>query len=97
LDGKDCRSLSLQHYFGEEATEPCGVCDLCVVRQHKSGVSESIEKKIQYLLLEKPLPLHDLIEAIEIGKEEDRLKVLRSLMDSDTVKIEDDLYHWNAF
>jgi ATP-dependent DNA helicase RecQ len=41
--------------------------------------------------------LHDLIEAIEIGKEEDRLKVLRSLMDSDTVKIEDDLYHWNAF
>jgi ATP-dependent DNA helicase RecQ len=97
LDGKDCRSLSLQHYFGEEATEPCGVCDLCVVRQHKSGVSESIEKKIQYLLLEKPLPLQDLIEAIEIGKEEDRLKVLRSLMDSDTVKIEDDLYHWNAF
>ncbi|CPA49402.1 Uncharacterised protein [Mycobacterium tuberculosis] len=68
-----------------------------MVRQHKSGVSESIEKKIQYLLLEKPLSLHDLIEAIEIGKEEDRLKVLRNLMDSDTVKIEDDLYHWNAF
>ena len=96
LDTKECRSLSLQHYFGEEAIEPCGVCDLCVVRQHKSGISESIEKKIQYLLLEKPMNLHDLIEAIEIGKDDDRLHVLRQLLDSNTVKLESDHYHWNA-
>ena len=96
LDAKECRSLSLQHYFGEDAIEPCGVCDLCVVRQHKSGISESIEKKIQYLLLEKPMKLHDLIEAIEIGKDDDRLQVLRQLLDSNTVKLESDHYHWNA-
>ena len=96
LDAKECRSLSLQHYFGEDAIEPCGVCDLCVVRQHKSGISESIEKKIQYLLLEKPMKLHDLIEAIEIGKDDDRLQVLRQLLDRNTVKLESDHYHWNA-
>ena len=96
LDAKECRSLALQHYFGEDAIEPCGVCDLCVVRQHKSGISESIEKKIQYLLLEKPMKLHDLIEAIEIGKDDDRLQVLRQLLDSNTVKLESDHYHWNA-
>lgn len=96
LDAKECRSLSLQHYFGEDAIEPCGVCDLCVVRQHKFGISESIEKKIQYLLLEKPMKLHDLIEAIEIGKDDDRLQVLRQLLDSNTVKLESDHYHWNA-
>lgn len=96
LDAKECRSLALQHYFGEDAIEPCGVCDLCVVRQHKSGISESIEKKIQYLLLEKPMKLHDLIEAIEIGKDDDRIQVLRQLLDSNTVKLESDHYHWNA-
>lgn len=96
LDAKECRSLALQHYFGEDAIEPCGVCDLCVVRQHKSGISESIEKKIQYLLLEKPMKLHDLIEAIEIGKDDDRLQVLRHLLDRNTVKLESDHYHWNA-
>ncbi|MGX1640173.1 RecQ family ATP-dependent DNA helicase [Sphingobacterium sp. NPDC055431] len=96
LDSKDCRSLSLQHYFGEEAKEPCGVCDLCVVREHKSGLAESIEKKIQFLLLAKPMLLHDLIEAIEIGKDEDRLKVLRKLLDSDEVKLENEHYSWNA-
>lgn len=96
LDSKDCRSLSLQHYFGEEATEPCGVCDLCVVREHKVGMSESIEKKIQFLLLDKPRLLHDLIEEIEIGKDEDRLRVLRNLLDTERVKLENDLYHWNA-
>lgn len=96
LDSKDCRSLSLQHYFGEEATEPCGVCDLCVVREHKVGMSESIEKKIQFLLLDKPRLLHDLIEEIEIGKDEDRLRVLRNLLDTEKVKLENDLYHWNA-
>ncbi|WP_392469668.1 ATP-dependent DNA helicase RecQ [Sphingobacterium cellulitidis] len=96
LDSKACRSLSLQHYFGEEATEPCGVCDLCVVREHKVGMSESIEKKIQFLLLDKPRLLHDLIEEIEIGKDEDRLRVLRNLLDTERVKLENDLYHWNA-
>lgn len=96
LDTKDCRSLSLQHYFGEEAIEPCGVCDLCVVREHKVGMSESIEKKIQFLLLDKPRLLHDLIEEIEIGKDEDRLRVLRNLLDTERVKLENDLYHWNA-
>ncbi len=96
LDSKACRSLSLQHYFGEEAIEPCGVCDLCVVREHKVGMSESIEKKIQFLLLDKPRLLHDLIEEIEIGKDEDRLRVLRNLLDTEKVKLENDLYHWNA-
>jgi len=96
LDSKSCRSLNLQHYFGEETKEPCGVCDLCVVRQHKSGISKSIEKKIQYLLLDKPMSLHDLIEAIEIGNDEDRLKVFRQLLDSNTIILKNDHYHWDS-
>lgn len=96
LDSKSCRSLNLQHYFGEETKEPCGVCDLCVVRQHKSGISKSIEKKIQYLLLDKPMSLHDLIEAIEIGNDEDRLKVFRQLLDSNTIILKNDHYYWDS-
>ena len=29
LDGAGCRPAGVRRYFGEEAVEPCGVCDLC--------------------------------------------------------------------
>ena len=30
LDGLNCRAIAVRRYFGEEAVEPCGQCDLCV-------------------------------------------------------------------
>jgi ATP-dependent DNA helicase RecQ len=30
LDGLSCRAAAVRRYFGEEAVEPCGQCDLCV-------------------------------------------------------------------
>src|SRR5690606_10502816 len=55
LDTKDCRSQALLAYFGEEDSEPCGECDLCLVRKHKEDQEQKIEQQIRVLLLEKPL------------------------------------------
>ena len=30
LEGLGCRAAAVRRYFGEEAVEPCGVCDLCL-------------------------------------------------------------------
>ena len=30
LDGLGCRAAAVRRYFGEEAAEPCGCCDVCV-------------------------------------------------------------------
>jgi hypothetical protein len=29
VDAKECRAIFLRRYFGEEAGEPCGLCDIC--------------------------------------------------------------------
>ncbi|MGJ1203308.1 RecQ family ATP-dependent DNA helicase [Sphingobacterium lactis] len=96
LDEKVCRSLALQRYFGEEVEEPCGACDLCLVKAHKAGLDETIGKKIQYLLLDSPRTLHALIDAIDMGSEDDRLRVFRQLLDAGTILLKEETYHWNA-
>ncbi len=97
LDTKDCRSLALQHYFGEDSEEPCGVCDLCVTRTFKTEQAEKIRLQIQQRLLEKPMTLHELIDSLEIGKEDMRLQVLRNLLDAKEVVLQENLYSWPVF
>ncbi len=96
LDEKHCRSLAIQRYFGEESEEVCGACDLCLTRDFKANESEKIVLEIQQLLIAKPMYLHELIEALQIGKEELRLQTLRSLLDQQKVLLQDGLYSWNG-
>lgn len=96
LDEKHCRSLAIQRYFGEESEEVCGACDLCLTRDFKTNESEKIALEIQQLLIAKPMYLHELIEALQIGKEELRLQTLRSLLDQQKVLLQDGLYSWNG-
>ena len=40
-EGETCRSRLLLHYFGEEESTPCGLCDVCL-RRHSSGLNQFI-------------------------------------------------------
>lgn len=97
LDTKECRSLALQHYFGEQTNEACGVCDLCVTRAFRDNERSKITQEIQQILLANPRTLHDLIDSLSVGKEETRLEVLRELLDSEQVLLKDNLYSWPVF
>ncbi|GGH31674.1 RecQ family ATP-dependent DNA helicase [Sphingobacterium alkalisoli] len=94
LDTKECRSIALLHYFGEENAEPCGECDLCLVRKHKEGQTGKIRQEIRVLLIEKALLLHELIDNISIGRENDKIKILRELIEEDEVRVEEEMYYW---
>ena len=50
-----CRSLVIQHYFGEQSTTPCGRCDLCLERRkHRTAAPETTNRnRIRTLLLER--------------------------------------------
>ncbi len=97
LDTKECRSLALQHYFGEQTKQTCGVCDLCVTRAYRDNERSKITQEIQQILLANPRTLHDLIDSLSIGKEETRLEVLRELLDSEQVLLKENLYSWPVF
>lgn len=51
----ECRSLVIQHYFGEQSTTPCGRCDLCLKRRkHRTAAPETTNRnQIRTLLLER--------------------------------------------
>jgi ATP-dependent DNA helicase RecQ len=38
--GHSCRSQTIQHYFGEENVEPCGVCDYCLSKKAKAEITQ---------------------------------------------------------
>ncbi|NGM73355.1 ATP-dependent DNA helicase RecQ [Sphingobacterium sp. SGL-16] len=96
LDTKECRSNAILAYFGERNTKPCGECDLCLKRKHVEGIDAKIEQEIRVLLLEKPMSLHELIDALTVGDDAKKLSVLRELIDEGKVSLLTDNYHWKA-
>ena len=44
LDGAGCRPAAVRRYFGEEAVEPCGVCDLCAAPPRLRDMTTAAQK-----------------------------------------------------
>ena len=94
LDTDFCRSIALQSYFGELDKEPCGACDLCLLRQQSQKVEAKLKAEMKRLLEEKAMDLKGLIDALLIGDDKTQLAVLRKLIDSEFVILIDGLYSW---
>ncbi len=77
---RECRSLLLQHYFGDGSTEPCGKCDVCRERRRNSAepLSESLRKQLLGLLSEREQTIHELVSAVQ-GEAPVILKEIRAL------------------
>ena len=63
-EGSDCcRSRQLLHYFGEEADEDCGICDVCTARgqqTHPRDAAEDLRRHILGRLQQGPCNAFDL-------------------------------------
>jgi ATP-dependent DNA helicase RecQ len=46
LDGAACRAAGVRRYFGEEAVEPCGQCDLCLRPPVTTDATEAAQKAL---------------------------------------------------
>ena len=87
-DNTVCRSLTLQHYFGEQAHQPCGKCDVCIGR-HKSKVDNSEFGQIQRALIEHlksgQSSYRHILISVQQGSPPQREKVLRYLLDKQVI------------
>ena len=83
-----CRSLMIQHYFGEQAHQPCGKCDVCVGR-NRTKVSDDDFKQIQAAIIDslkqKATPYRELLLSLSTGSPAQREKVLRYLLDKKVI------------
>ena len=86
-----CRSLALQHYFGENAHEACGRCDVCIGR-YRTQVSDAdfaqLAQELTTTLSQGPLPYRELLLRIQSGSPAQREKVLRYLLDQQVIRVE---------
>lgn len=95
LDTKDCRSIALQTYFGEKEETFCGICDLCLVRQHREDIREKLQEEIKTVLLVGEKDVKHLVDELTLGDDDTKLHVIRLLLDQEQIVLRDGLYYWN--
>lgn len=91
-----CRSQQLLNYFNEAHAPICGVCDVCLEykKASKKAVnSDELVKSILNELTKKPLHLSQLIESLHIGNDNEKLNVIRMLLDAGTIKVNGEYYY----
>ena len=89
-----CRTRILLDYFGENTHEDCGHCDNCI-KKKQAGNEEKIYEEIRGATLEKlksgSIPHKELIAELQntFNDEEKVLKKLRSMVDENEIKLDE--------
>lgn len=84
---RQCRSLFISHYFGEEKSHPCGVCDICLERKQTSEQEEDrmLHEHILELLKAENMTVEALTGKFSSDDEKRVLEVVRELLDEGRV------------
>ena len=95
-----CRSSQLLEYFGEQASNRCGKCDVCLER-NKLGLNEfefdGILKMIKPLLKTGGSGIENMVAAASPFNEDKVLLVVRWLIDSGKIiKDKDGKFSWHS-
>lgn len=83
---EDCKSVQLLRYFGEDDTEPCGMCSVCQKVQKPTSKISDIRNKIIVLLEEGAISSQLIAEQLPF-EEEDIKQALRQLLEHGIIVI----------
>ena len=96
LDAQTCRSQVLLAYFGEKESPRCEICDLCLVKKDTpKELHQSIRNEVLTLLKTGSLSVHDLVDEIQLGNDEIKLKVIRRMLEIEEIVLENQKYSLN--
>lgn len=83
---KVCRSRQLVHYFGEEESTDCGICDVCAGRKSRPVTADEMSAITSLLADGKK---HDLSELMNLKLDSDRIdKALRLLAAEEKIVVD---------
>jgi ATP-dependent DNA helicase RecQ len=90
-----CRSVFIQHYFGESSATPCSKCDYCVERS-APVLSRSMELEIQNRILEKlkkgPSSIQGMVNHFKDIREDTLIHCIQQLLDSEELYFDENSY-----
>jgi ATP-dependent DNA helicase RecQ len=88
-----CRSQLLLSYFGENNSERCNHCDVCL-NENKTTLHtdefESISKQVKQLLAVHPLDLRHLVDSITSVNENKIIHTIQLMIDNEQLKYDDE-------
>ncbi len=94
VDSPQCRSSYLLQYFGEQNSQPCGICDRCI-QSHSTTPQPAVRNDLRTAILkhlqQQPLRVDELLEKISGVEESTLVDTLRTLVDERTVSINQSL------
>ena len=84
----ECRSLIIEHYFGDEGSESCGICDNCLARRRRAAVpAPDVAAQIVDVAVSARLTVKELVA--RVSGDEERVKAeLRRLIAEERVRLE---------
>lgn len=91
--GEGCRSVALAAYFGEDGSEECGICDLCIDRKRREGTvaptpEEVLGKSIINILRREPLTVKELVMYLNIPPE-DVVRRIDAMLSSGEISLDE--------
>lgn len=100
IEKKDvCRSKLLLHYFGEEESEKCGVCDVCVIEKRNKIRDKQFKKvsaEIEKILDKNELTLEEICSKITSVNDKELINILNFLFDNDKISKFGNKYQWKG-
>ncbi|SKB34018.1 ATP-dependent DNA helicase RecQ [Parapedobacter luteus] len=93
LDVKNCRSMQLLAYFGEQNSAPCGSCDRCVNDRREVDAEQRLMAELVDVLADGAMTIDQLVTSMQTGSEATRLAFIRKRLDEGTLKVNGDKYY----
>ena len=94
-----CRSQMLLHYFGEDVSDKCGVCDVCVLEKRNAIRDKRFKKisiTIKELITNDELSLEEICEQISNVNDQEIINILNFLFDNDKIGKFGNKYQWKG-
>ena len=91
-----CRSTQLLSYFNEKNADKCGICDYCLKEkriEYQQNYWDNIEYSIVTALQGNSLDLQQLLKAINTAGQQDKLDMIRQLLDAGKIKSDGHKYY----
>ena len=99
IDKGSCRSKLLLHYFGEQESEKCGKCDICI-NEKRQKIQESefkeVTNKLENILKDKELTIEEICVLMPNYHEQKLISIIQYLFDNDRVGKFGNKYQWKS-
>lgn len=83
-----CRMQTIQDYFGETNSQPCGLCDVCIEKRKKENLTafQDMHDEVLHLLTKQSLSIEELEEKIAPKDHELFVDTVREMVDDGKIE-----------